>query len=66
MRGISLSKKKSKNTRSLLKVFPGFTVLVFDTNIVLSSLPFLRELVDSRQWTIVIPLAGEQQALAQV
>jgi protein SMG6 len=35
----------------------GYTVLVVDTNILLSSLPRFTELVEARRWTIVVPLA---------
>jgi len=36
---------------------PGYTVLVIDTNILLSSLSVVSSLVESNCWTIVIPLA---------
>ena len=35
---------------------PGYTILVLDTNILLSSLPMVISLVESLYWTIVIPL----------
>ncbi|GAA5987663.1 hypothetical protein JCM10908_007156 [Rhodotorula pacifica] len=38
-------------------VFPGYTVLVFDTNILLTSITLLSELVAAECWTIVVPLA---------
>lgn len=38
-------------------VFPGYTILVFDTNILLTSLTLLSELVAAECWTIVLPLA---------
>jgi len=37
-------------------VVPSYTVLVVDTNILLSSLSILSSLVESLKWTIVIPL----------
>lgn len=46
-------------TRPMLKVLPGYTVLVVDTNILLSSLSVVTSLVDSNRWTIIVPLAGE-------
>ena len=41
---------------STLRVVPGYTILVVDTNILLSSLPMVQALVESLQWTIVLPL----------
>jgi protein SMG6 len=35
---------------------PGFTVLLVDTNILLSSLSSIASLVESEQWTVVVPL----------
>ena len=35
---------------------PGYTVLVIDTNIPLSSLAIFSSLVESPQWTVVVPL----------
>jgi len=35
---------------------PGYTILVLDTNILLSSLNMVTSLVESLRWTIVIPL----------
>ncbi|GAA5913003.1 uncharacterized protein JCM6883_000484 [Sporobolomyces salmoneus] len=51
------SRKISAKTASLPKVFPGFTVLVFDTNILLTSIKLFSELVEAACWTIVVPLA---------
>ena len=36
---------------------PGYTVLVVDTNILLSSLSIFASLVESSRWTILVPLA---------
>lgn len=36
---------------------PGYTVLVVDTNILLSSLSIFASLVESLRWTILVPLA---------
>ncbi|KAG8865920.1 hypothetical protein FRC20_009286 [Serendipita sp. 405] len=44
-------------TRSLLDVRPGYTILVLDTNILLSALPAVITLIESERWTILIPLA---------
>ncbi|TDL27426.1 hypothetical protein BD410DRAFT_818864 [Rickenella mellea] len=40
-----------------LSVVAGYTVLIVDTNILLSSLSIFASLVESLQWTIVVPLA---------
>lgn len=40
-----------------LRLVPGFTVLVIDTNILLSSLSMFSSLVESMQWTVLVPLA---------
>jgi len=39
-----------------LNLVPGYTVLVVDTNILLSSFPEFAKLVESCRWTIVVPL----------
>lgn len=39
-----------------LHVVPGFTMLVFDTNVLLSSLSLFSKLVESGIWSIIIPL----------
>ncbi|GAA5868110.1 hypothetical protein JCM1840_006144 [Sporobolomyces johnsonii] len=49
--------KLSAKAASLVKVFPGFTVLVFDTNILLTSIKLFSELIEAETWTIVVPLA---------
>ncbi|GAA6018749.1 hypothetical protein JCM11491_003434 [Sporobolomyces phaffii] len=49
--------KLSAKAASLPKVFAGFTVLVFDTNILLTSIKLFSELVEAECWTIVVPLA---------
>lgn len=43
--------------RPALRVVPGYTVLVIDTNILLSSLSMFSSLVESMKWTILVPLA---------
>ena len=35
---------------------PGYTILVLDTNILLSSLAMVTHLVESLSWTVVVPL----------
>ncbi|KAI5124523.1 hypothetical protein M0805_003047 [Coniferiporia weirii] len=43
--------------RPSLRVVPGYTVLVVDTNILLSSLSMFSSLVESLRWTVLVPLA---------
>ncbi|CAE6521381.1 unnamed protein product [Rhizoctonia solani] len=43
--------------RPMPRVAPGYTVLVLDTNIFLSALPAVSQLVSSQRWTVVVPLA---------
>jgi hypothetical protein len=42
--------------RAQLQLVPGYTVLVLDTNILLSSLSMVTSLVESLHWTVVVPL----------
>jgi protein SMG6 len=42
--------------RAQLQIVPGYTILVLDTNILLSSLSMVTSLVESLRWTVVIPL----------
>lgn len=44
-------------SRPLLNVKAGYTILVIDTNVLLSTLPTVMSLVESEKWTVVIPLA---------
>lgn len=50
------SGKRSTDTRPALNLVPGYTVLVVDTNILLSSLSMITSLVESMKWTVVVPL----------
>lgn len=56
-RPVVRSSRKSKPVRPALKVAAGYTILVCDTNILLSSLPLVSNLISTRRWTVVIPLA---------
>ncbi|GAA5991646.1 hypothetical protein JCM11641_000208 [Rhodosporidiobolus odoratus] len=55
--GGAVASKLGGKAASLPRLFAGFTVLVFDTNILLTSLKLFRELVEAECWTIVVPLA---------
>ncbi|KAH9951368.1 hypothetical protein B0H21DRAFT_718709 [Amylocystis lapponica] len=48
--------RKPLPSRQPLRVLPGYSILVLDTNILLSSLTIVSTLVESIRWTIVIPL----------
>ncbi|KDQ59481.1 hypothetical protein JAAARDRAFT_126988 [Jaapia argillacea MUCL 33604] len=48
--------KATPPSRPLLNCVPGYTVLVVDTNILLSSLSMFASLVEKLQWTVVVPL----------
>lgn len=58
--------KSAAPPRPLLKVRPGYTILVVDTNILLLSLSVVATLVDSNRQTIVnvVPLAGKLPSLS--
>ncbi|EED78536.1 predicted protein [Postia placenta Mad-698-R] len=47
---------RSSRPKQSVRAIPGYSVLVFDTNILLSSLPAFSSLVESLQWTVVVPL----------
>jgi len=40
----------------MLNVVPGYSVLVLDTNILLSSLSVVASIIESLRWTVVIPV----------
>lgn len=55
--GSSVSRStRTPHPRGGLRVVPGYTMLVFDTNVLLSSLALFSRLVESGQWSIIIPL----------
>ncbi|KAG9124580.1 hypothetical protein FRC07_011057 [Ceratobasidium sp. 392] len=51
------SQATSTPARTAPRPAPGYTVLVLDTNIFLSALPIVSQLVSSQRWTVVVPLA---------
>ncbi|EMD38637.1 hypothetical protein CERSUDRAFT_64887 [Gelatoporia subvermispora B] len=53
--GKAASRKVAATPQSVRAV-PGYSILVFDTNILLSSLSMFASLVESTRWTIVLPL----------
>jgi len=48
--------KTTTSPDSHLSIIPSYTVLVFDTNILLSSLSLFSSLIESHRWTVIIPL----------
>ncbi|KAH7889781.1 hypothetical protein F5I97DRAFT_588082 [Phlebopus sp. FC_14] len=54
----SKARRQRQTTAStpMLNIVPGYTVLVLDTNILLSSLSIIASLVESLRWTIVLPV----------
>ena len=49
-------RRKLAPTRTPLSIVPGYTVLVVDTNILLSSLSMLASVIESLRWTVIIPV----------
>ncbi|WVR07097.1 hypothetical protein IAU60_004136 [Kwoniella sp. DSM 27419] len=49
-------KSRLKNKRSATRVVQGYTMLVFDTNVLLDSLDLFSKVVESGQWSVVVPL----------
>ncbi|ORX36586.1 hypothetical protein BD324DRAFT_580049 [Kockovaella imperatae] len=50
------SSKPKKSSRKSLHAMPGYTTLVFDTNVLLSSLELVKRVIDGGQWKVVVPL----------
>ncbi|WWD17242.1 hypothetical protein CI109_101680 [Kwoniella shandongensis] len=48
--------KSRKPQRHSLQVVPGFTMLIFDTNVILDSLALFKRIVEGGQWSVVVPL----------
>ncbi|KAG5727581.1 Telomerase-binding protein EST1A [Termitomyces sp. T112] len=51
-----LSPRVPVDTRPQLHIVAGYSVLVVDTNILLSSLPMFASVVESLRWTVILPL----------
>ncbi|WWC89258.1 uncharacterized protein L201_004179 [Kwoniella dendrophila CBS 6074] len=48
---------RSKNLkRSNIHMVPGYTMLLFDTNVLVDSLNLFSKIVESGQWTVIVPL----------
>lgn len=48
--------RKTADKHASLPISPGYTVLVIDTNILLSSLSMFASVVESLRWTVMVPL----------
>ena len=51
-------KQKSEKSSIVDAVVPGYTTLVFDTNVMLSSIEYIQAFIESEAWLCVVPLAG--------
>lgn len=47
--------KRSQHRRGH-NVVPGYTILIFDTNVLLSSLSLFSKIVEGGQWSVIVPL----------
>ena len=58
--------RKESTARSILPIIPGYTVLVVDTNILLSSLSRIASVIESLRWTVIIlvPIVMELNGLS--
>jgi protein SMG6 len=56
-RSARASSRKSQPAQT--PFLPGYTVLVFDTNVLLSSLELFESVTESKLWTCVVPLPGK-------
>lgn len=54
--GVQVSRKSRKAASNILDVVAGYTMLIFDTNILLDSLELVNRIVESGQWSVVVPL----------
>jgi protein SMG6 len=48
--------RKTADKRASLAILPGYTILVIDTNILLSSLSMFASVIESLRWTVIVPL----------
>ncbi|KAG7092251.1 hypothetical protein E1B28_008616 [Marasmius oreades] len=53
---VKRASRKEGKSHPVLPIQPGYTVLVVDTNILLSSLSTFVSLVESLRWTVLVPL----------
>lgn len=48
--------RKARTPKSTHRIVPGYTILVFDTNVLLGSLSLFARLVEGGQWSVIVPL----------
>jgi protein SMG6 len=70
VRAVQANKKAKISNKvqkpSSLAFLPGYTVLVFDTNVLLSSLELVASLIECRMWTCIVPLPGKSSQISRV
>ncbi|WRT66431.1 uncharacterized protein IL334_003387 [Kwoniella shivajii] len=52
----STNSRSKKSKRSSLNIVPGYTMLLFDTNVLVDSLGLFSKVVESGQWSVIVPL----------
>jgi len=50
------TRKVRRPAKTALRAVPGYTMLVFDTNVMLSSLDLFKRIVEGGQWSVIVPL----------
>jgi protein SMG6 len=50
------TRKSKRAVKTALRAVPGYTMLVFDTNVMLSSLDIFKRTVEGGQWSVIVPL----------
>lgn len=50
------SSRKRRPARQALHAVPGYTMLVLDTNVLLSSLDVVSRIIEGGQWSVIVPL----------
>lgn len=56
---VPIPSRKTRRQRSMHNVVPGYTILLFDTNVLLSALSLFSKVVEGGQWSVIVPLPGE-------
>jgi hypothetical protein len=60
---VTVTRGRRKAIKHELTPLPGYTILVFDTNILVTELARFRQIVESRRFTVIVPLAGQSRVL---
>ena len=56
LRSMVAPSQRKKAVKKALNAVPGYTMLVFDTNVFLSSLDVFKIVVEGGQWSVIVPL----------